>query len=236
MRRVVLSVGLVIGLVEVGGCAKPAPRAPVTWYAQPYGYTPPPAVYILPVLVQQPPAPTYSAPPAPPAPSFAHVAFVGVLVGPGKIDGTQWDGPGGTVSREDWQQVATALGAADPYVAVIGVFAGPTIQALEKPDCGGSAGLTSSAGAGTTWELMKKQDTFTPQWRSAWDHVPLDGSARIHVEMIDRDLFLDDPMGGFEVNATWIQTALTAGRVVAVPVADQTNKQILFALVAARPE
>ena len=83
---------------------------------------------------------------------------------------------------------------------------------------------------------MKKQDTFTPQWRSAWDHVPLDGSARIHVEMIDRDLFLDDPMGVFEVNATWIQTALTAGRVVAVPVADQTNKQILFALVAARPE
>jgi len=234
MRRVVMGLGLLS--VVLSGCARPATRAPVTWYAPPYGYAAPPPGYMQPTTTQQTAPMAYTAPPPPPAPRFAHVAFTGVLVGPGKIDGTQWDGPGGSVRREDWQQIAIALGAADPYAAVIGVLAGPTIQALEKPDCAGTAMLTSSAGTGTSWELTKKQDSFTPQWRSTWDHVPLDGSARIHVELIDRDVAFDDPMGVFEVNATWIQAAFNAGKVLAVPVADQTNKQILFALIAARPE
>jgi hypothetical protein len=165
------------------------------------------------------------------------VSFLGLLVGPGKVDGTQWDGPGGTVSAEGWQEVATALGASDPYAAVIGVLAGPTIQALEKPDCGGSVVLTSSAGTGTDFELVKKQDTFTPQWIGAtWEHVPLDDSARIRATVVDRDLFVDDPMGVFEIHSGWIQTAIMNGKVWPVPVHDQTNKQILFALISAQAE
>lgn len=229
-----------LAMASCFGCAsKPPPRGPVTWYAPPPGYPSPtsypprPAVYVVPVLMPSPATPGYAAPSPP---RFARVSFVGLLAGPGKIDGTQWDGPGGTVSREGWQQVAFALGAADPYAAAIGVLAGPTIQALEKPDCGGSAVLTSSAGTGKLYTLNKQQDTFTPQWSATWEHVPLDNTARIRVEVIDHDLFINDPMGVLEIDTSWIQRALMAGKVVQVPVHEQTNRQILFAGISAQAE
>lgn len=238
MLRVVSVVGCALVLSMVGCASKAPPRPPVTWYPQAYASQPP--IYVLPVMVPAPAQSAYLppgyAPGGAPPPRFARVAFVGLLAGPGKVDGTQWDGPGGTVNREDWQQVATALGATNPYAAVIGVFAGPTIQALEKPDCGGSAVLSSSAGTGTEWVLTKKQDTFTPQWAATWDHVPLNGSARIHVEVIDHDLFVNDPMGVFEIPSASIHAALAAGKVLPVRVEDQTNRQILFALITAQAE
>lgn len=234
MLRAVSVAGCALTLSMLAGCtSKPPPRSLVTWY--PAAYAPQPPAYILPGMPLAPSAPPAYAPAAY-LPRFARVAFVGLLAGPGKVDGTQWDGPGGAVSREDWQQVAVALGAANPYAAVIGVFAGPTLQALEKPDCGGSAVLTSSAGTGTQWTLTKKQDTFTPQWGATWDHVPLDGTARIRVEVIDHDLFFNDPMGIFEVPSASIHAALAAGKVLPVRVEDQTNRQILFALISAQAE
>lgn len=227
-------------LALCGGCTPKRPQAPARWYTPPSSYAPRPTGYVVPVQMQPlwpPIAPGYAAPAAPVLPRLVRVSFVGLLAGPGKVDRTQWDGPGGTVSAEGWQQVASAIGAADPYAAAIGVLAGPTIQALEKPDCAGSAVLTSSAGTAAAYALLKQQDTFTPQWGGVtWEHVSLDDTTRIRVTVVDRDLIFDDPMGIFEIPSRWIRAALAAGKVLAVPVHDQTNKQILFAMISAQVE
>lgn len=201
----------------------------------PQGYGPP-APQAPPYYVQPQPA-SPMAPPPPPPPGFARVSLTGMLIGPGKVDGTQWDGPGGTVDTDDWAMIASALSRSNPYAAAASVMAGPAMQALEKPDVGGSATLVTSSGDGDEFGLAKNQDSFAPNWTGVtWDHVPLDGSARIRVVAIDRDLADDDPMGIFEISASDINQAIQVGRIHPVPVHQQTGKQILFALISAMPQ
>lgn len=170
-------------------------------------------------------------------PHFARVWVVGMLIGPGKADGSQWDGPGGMVKEDLWDLLAQMLIRPSAYGAAASVMAGPAMQALEKPDVGGTATLITASGDGPAIPLAKKQDTFTPQWSGvAWDHVPLDESVRIRVVATDRDLMEDDPMGIFDISAADMLEAVRTGKVYPVPVHAQTNKQILFALISAMPQ
>lgn len=245
MRTTWYVIGLWAVLILVGGCGsrKGAGAAPVYYAGNGYGPSPGYGYYPGAPGSQPPgtapsvPSPYPYAPPpsaSPPPPRFARVSLTGMLIGPGKADRTQWDGPGGTVSDRDWLLIGRALTSSNAYGAVLSVMAEPAIQALEKPDVGGTAMLRTAQGDETPLELAKVQDSFTPQWDSvSWDNVPLDGSARIRVVAIDRDLFEDDPMGIFEISASDISAAIQAGRVYPVAVHTQTNKQILFVLISA---
>lgn len=185
-----------------------------------------------------PPAwgPAY-APAAPPQapPAFAHVTFVGVVAALSKTDRSYWD-IGGSVSGEDVQKVAVALGAADPYAAVLGVVAGLAIPAMQKPDIAGTATLWTSVGGQRAFDLAKHQDSYTPQWNVSWPHVPLDGSARIRVTLTDLDWQFHDSMGTFEINAEDIRVALASQRVYSMRVDKQTGGQILLAAISAIAE
>ena len=236
---------LVMCLTLAAGCVSSSSSPPPPRY----GY-PPPGYAASPGYGQPgyPPAasprpgpgayPGQVPPAVPQAPSFARVTLVGITFAPNKPDGTQWDGPG-RVSAEDVQLIAGALGAADPYAAVLAVLSKPTIQALEKPDAGGTAALVSARGGpGPTTVLNAARDSFTPQFVGppTWNHVPLDGSVRLRVEVIDRDAVFDDPAGVFEVNRDDMLRALQAGRVYQVRVADQTTRQVLFAGISVMAE
>ena len=177
----------------------------------------------------------HAPPRAPATPAFARVTFIGVVSALSKVDGSHWD-IGGSVSSEDVQKVALALGAGDPYAAVLGVIGGLAIPALQKPDIGGSAALWTSAGGGQSFELAKHQDSYTPQWNVTWSHVPLDGTARIRVILRDLDVQFDDSMGTFEIGPADIRSAILHQRVYAARVDGQTGGQLLLAAISAIPE
>lgn len=173
----------------------------------------------------------------PTRPAFARVYLVGVTVAPNKYDGTPWDGPG-RVAPDIVHAIAVALGAPDAFAAVLATLGRPAIAALEKPETRGRATLLTSKGASPPLPLLAQRDAFTPQWQGtpSFGHVPLDGSTRVHVELLDNDIAFDDPMGAFDLNAADLLAAIRVGRVFHVRVAEQTNKQILFAAVSVIPE
>ena len=162
------------------------------------------------------------------ADSHRTVSMVGVLAGPGKADGTQWDGMGAQVTSEVTGAIGTALAASNPAVAVASALAGPAANALEKPDVAGYADLYEDQRLVSRVQLEKKQDTFTPQWGQAqWSNVDI-RKARVRVVLVDMDLTDNDDMGTAEVDSRQLAVAAETGGVYAAPVYDQTNKQILF--------
>jgi hypothetical protein len=177
-------------------------------------------------------------PPAMPLPAFATVDLVGVTIAPAKFDRTAWDGPGGGLRNEDAEKLAGALAIAAPelaFAAALSVLAEPTVRALEKPDVAGWAAFVSGQGLGPAQAFPKTQDSFTPAISARFTRVPLDGSARIRVELTDMDLSEHDAVGRFEIATHDIVAALRAGRVHQVRVAEQTNRQVLFVAISAFP-
>lgn len=149
------------------------------------------------------------------------------------MDGAQWDGPGGVLPSGVLRALGTALGAPAPGLAVLELMNGPMVASLEKPDASGVAEIVTSRGPAFRTELPRVQDSFTPQFSDArWTHVPMDGSARLRVEVIDRDVTTDDPMGTLELNAEDFRAAAQAGHVHPVRVDEQTNRQVLFASIS----
>lgn len=163
------------------------------------------------------------------ADSSRTVSVVGALVAPGKEDGTQWDGMGSKVDAQLARGVVEALAESNPYTAVLGIMAGPAANALEKPDVGGSAQLyLNGQPMGDAILLEKNQDAFTPQWSNAgWTNVDIH-RASLRIELIERDIANDDPMGIIVIDAKHLEAAVDAGGVTPIPVSDQTNGQVLF--------
>ena len=173
----------------------------------------------------------------PPPPAFVRLTLLGVTFGLGKVGGTQWDG-NGQFSREDADLIVNALAAANAYAAVATVLLRPSIQAMEKPEPSGTARLVTTAGHGLETKLMADRDTFTPNWQGppSWSHVATNGSVRLEVRLTDRDIQFDDPAGTFQISAADILAALQSGHVYQVRVAEQTNRQVLFAGISAMAE
>jgi hypothetical protein len=135
--------------------------------------------------------------------------------------------------------LAQALGAPDPYVAVV-VFITTAAPALEKPEPFGSAELFAPGLATQAVQLDRRgqRDTFTPSWEGppTWRNVPLSPTTRIRVLLSDRDIEYHDPMGTCDINYGDLVTALQARRVHHVKVADQTYQQVLFVGIEVWPE
>lgn len=179
------------------------------------------------------------APPVTPAPApLVHIIFTGVLLGPTKSNGCQWDGItcGAGGGAQAAGQVSAALASTNPYVTVGMVFAGPAASALEKPDAAGTADLYVH-GQVSSIRLDKRQDSFTPDWDARWSSVVLDPSIRLRVHLVDVDLQYNDDIDSFDLSYADLVRAYTQQTTIQVRVAEQTHNQVLFAgvsVVAAR--
>jgi len=173
-------------------------------------------------------------PPAPPGTRVATIEVVDAVISPGKFSHEVWDAFG-TVPTDVWTGLATALGAPEPFTAVMGLLDTQTAL-LPKPDPFGAATLLSgfSADDGVDYPLAtldnNLQDTFTPTWPTPahWDNVPLTPDLRVKVNLTDKDLSAHDPIGVVELNSQAIEAALAAGQPLHVKVSEQANAQILF--------
>ncbi len=176
--------------------------------------------------------------PLTPTPPLVHIILTGVLIGPTKMNNCQWDGLtcGAGGAEQAVSGVSSALLSSQPYLAAVAIVAGPATGALEKPDAAGTAELFVH-GQATSYQLIKRQDSFTPTWDIQWSSVVLDSSVRLHVKLVDKDLQNDDDIGVFDLSYANLQDAYARQTIVQVRVAEQTYKQVLFAgisVVAAR--
>jgi hypothetical protein len=155
------------------------------------------------------------------------ISITGAVMAPYMIDGTEWDGPG-KAGPEAAKAYATALMSSNPYGAVMGVLASPTLSMMAKPDTSGSVELWVGGRRIQTIALDKKQDTFTPQWSHVtFQRVDIE-SARVRIILIDRDAFQDDPAGVVELGPPHFHTAVKVGTVYPADVHTQSSRQILF--------
>jgi hypothetical protein len=168
-------------------------------------------------------------PQTPPLPAFVTVEFRGALIAPTRVNGDPRDGPG-PVDNTATTLVANALLNANPYRALLSVFANPTIAALDKPEPYGDVRVTSGGVVIRQVPLeTNERDTLTPLWNGETvARIPLSPATRIEVTLIDRDLSQDDAMGTATISYQELVAALRSGVVYHVPLAEQTHNQVLF--------
>ncbi len=174
-------------------------------------------------------------------PSFVNVQIRQALIGPTKVGGAPWDGPG-VLDQNSIDAIAGlmthALEASNPSAAVISAFANPIIAALDKPDPQGVAKAVAPDGMTVlaSVELPKWQDSLTPMWSNAFlQRVPLNPNARIEITLIDKDINDDDAIGAATIQYNDLVAAFRGGNVYHVPIAGQTNRQALFVDVSVYP-
>lgn len=182
-------------------------------------------------------APAATIAPAAPPPERVRIAFRGAVIGPGKVDGTQWDLMG-RVPDDVWSGVTKALSVADPYTGIVAFIGGGGYRALEKPDPKGSVTLVGGpSGSDQTWTLPKQQDTFTPQWNGAeFRNVVLSERVRLRIDLWDADIAEDDPIGAPEIDSRALLAAKASGTLYSINVAAETSRQVLFVRVSVVPE
>jgi len=166
--------------------------------------------------------------PEPPLPTVVNVEFRQALIGPSKVGGAAWDGPGRLDSSAQGF-LALALRAVNPYAAAVDVFANPAIAALERPEPRGRARCIVNGIRAQQVDLVAQNNTLTPIWKDArLVRMPLGPSTRIELDFYDKDLLSDEPMGAATITYAQLVAALRAGATYRVRVAEQTNNQVLF--------
>jgi len=165
-------------------------------------------------------------------PPFLTIEIVSALVGPSKIDGTQWDGTG-EVPSDLVLGLAAALGAG-VFAPVFSFMVTEAAQVAGKPD---PFGYTEINAVGE-WDFRQDlatidtntEDTFAPNWPMpvGWSNVPYSENIRIRLVLKDEDLVNDDDMGVAEINAADVAAAWAAKKIYQVRVAEQTANQILY--------
>lgn len=171
-------------------------------------------------------------------PDSVTIEMLGALIGPGKSDGTEWDGPG-KIPDDVVTGLATALGS--PEIAPILNFAqGAAYQALSKPDPYGIAQLNwdgSGFDPAQTISLAtvdnNRQDTFTPDWPMdasgalpGWATVPFTPDLQIRVDLDDEDLTAPDHIGTVTIDFPDLKKAWESKKSYWILTGDPT-KQLL---------
>jgi hypothetical protein len=167
-------------------------------------------------------------------PDTVNVELLGALIGPGKLDNTQWDGAG-TVPPEVLEAIATAAGLPGTG-AILGVIQSAAYQALSKPDPLGSAELNEGGGFDSLFTIAltsvasNEEDTFAPSWPQpypGWKDVPFGNGTQVRVTVLDEDLASNDNIGVATINFDDLKEAWDAQDSHWVRVDDQTNGQLL---------
>jgi hypothetical protein len=173
---------------------------------------------------------------APPQlPATVSIEVLSALIGPGKVDGTTWDGTG-TVPPDILEALADAFGypGVDKIVDVVQQAA---YQALSKPDPFGTANLNPD-GSGfdaindveLATRITNTEDTFTPIWPMpfpGWKDLAFDDALQVRLTLYDEDLSLDDDMGVVTINYADLLEAWQAQDSHWIRVEDQGDGQIL---------
>lgn len=174
-----------------------------------------------------------------------NLSMVGAIIAPRPTSQTCWD-VGCTVTAAQMKKVVDAAAKAaiafkNPYVTAAGYAAKilPVDQALAAiaghtslPDVGGNAVLLPS---GQKIELPKDGTTenkLTPQWKGkTFKNVSLTPLVALQVDLVDKDLLGDDPIGQVKLSYSDLVKALTLGQTVPVPTQGQGSGSILFTIV-----
>ncbi len=174
--------------------------------------------------------------PEPALPAFVDLDVRGALIGPTKVGGAGWDGLGRLDSSAQLG-LHQALRMVNPYAAAADFLANPSMAAIERPEPKGAARATVNGVQVATLELpLVYRDTFTPMWSGARiSRLALTTDTRVEVELLDADVLNDDPMGAATLTASDFASALRVGTVHHVPVAEQTNQQVLFIDISVEP-
>jgi len=174
---------------------------------------------------------------APVLPKSVNVTLIDAVIRPWASDGKTWDGtdaiPEGTVTA-----VSEAFGVAAPYAAVAEVLAGLANDAYAPPDPKGDAAVVFNGLYDPKYDqaLAVQMDTFQPSWNTMhiiWPNVPLDGTARLQVNLTDQDLANDDMIGTVELNNDDLIAALQAKKAYPLKTAaDVMVDPILFVRIS----
>jgi hypothetical protein len=168
-------------------------------------------------------------------PKTISIELVGALIGPGKIDGTQWD-----LTDQVPPEILDALADAYGYPGmgkVLEVVQSAAYQALSKPDPFGVAnlnpdgvGFDSKLNVNLADEATNTEDTFTPLWPMpfpGWQRLQVEPGMEVRVTLYDEDLALNDDIGTATITYDDILEAWTAGDSHWIRVEDQTNEQLI---------
>ena len=166
-------------------------------------------------------------------PELVTVLVVDAVIGPGKSDGTQWDGYEYVPSsiRSD---LAKVIGGGIRS-KILDWLLSVANQGLAKPDPYGwvelDVGNGYEADAWLAGTGDNTEDTFTPIWPgggSGWSEVPFVSDLRLRVTLFDEDLVNDDDIGVAVINFDDVLEAWADGSKYYVLTADQTANQLLM--------
>lgn len=116
-----------------------------------------------------------------------------------------WDGTS-AIDGKTITAVADAFVATAPYAELSGVLFDLANSAYAPPDPKGDAALKLNGIYDPALDLLLpvQEDTFQPLWAGpppvTWQNVPLDGTARLDLTLVDEDLSNDDNIGTVELN------------------------------------
>lgn len=158
-----------------------------------------------------------------------------VVIGPGKMDGNQWDSTGfsfAPVPSSVITGLSTALGVPGAGSILEFMAQNADVKSLEKPDPYGAAylGLNGKYDDELGLGFAAEQDTFfvTLGVGFGWEDVDLEDEPRVKIMLLDEDLMNDDSIGSPVVTSDDILEALDDGEVFYVRVENQTQNQVLL--------
>lgn len=185
-------------------------------------------------------------------PTYLTIRFVGALIGPGKNNGSNWDGPG-TVDPAAVEVVAALITGGSSLGA--GGFVGQSgsaalnfaAQGTSAPDVIGYTAVVGSTKpdlarvAGTPLALGTVNayvaDSYTPTfpYQVEYRNWPVFPDTRLEIQLWDMDMSESDPIGVIQINAEHLAAALAKKAIYEVPVADQTSGQVLAIKLSVTP-
>lgn len=171
------------------------------------------------------------------------VEFTGVVVVPYKMDGKPWDGVGAMASPEVLASLAVYTGGASVLAAdtVSKLAQGAASHGVDLPDPFGYVTvLIDGTWLGGKLSLVGPQNTnkntCTPMFtaRPGLLGLPDQDGLRLQVTVYDEDIGSYDVVGMAEIPIAELRAARDAGKIVQIPVGDQTANQLLLVGVSVR--
>lgn len=161
----------------------------------------------------------------------------GALVNLTKVGGAGWDG---MVSPSDAESAASLAALAGTQGAAYGVVFeeanGLLVAGTGAPDVQGRVEVLVSGGVAQSFPLPAVDNTFHPVWSGYLiEGLALRPEVSVRVKLGDTDLTNVDPIGVFLIPSSAFADAAIRGTVVWLPVAEQTQGQVLFVGISAWP-
>lgn len=151
---------------------------------------------------------------------YVTVDVQGVIIRPGKPDGTSWDGMGGAAASTTSRLGGAALfELAAPEAMIVGVLGRVIDSSTAAPDAFGTIELRKGEVVLGSSDLPEQSDTFTPAWRGSacWTRFRLTRGTNVRIRLMDRDLSDDDEIDDVLVDYDTLVKASREKGPVAVP-------------------